>query len=319
MTDQTSDPPRPQNAYMLFRQHVNEKINSMREGLPGLLQTNISKFTAKLWRQVPSETKRYFESKAREAAAEHRRRYPQYHYRPKSKKDRKRKPRPTPWWHIKPSIQPERVQTTSKSPSATPSPQLLQPDDQNIPLAHHIHPENVQDTKRPTTAWPSPQPSLLNGQSRPSLQSIQPGSAREMSEGLATPYFQPHLLYVYQPLLYPTYPSLPMVFLTPLLIPWVSQDYQSEPFSSLDLHHQLQDRTQPTTYHITHHRHAIRTDEAATIQGAGMDICQSDRVDGDGTGLEAKTVCSRAVNIEETRELYEKRFMEEIFSFSDFP
>ncbi|TDL25438.1 hypothetical protein BD410DRAFT_801461 [Rickenella mellea] len=82
--------PRPPNAFILFRssfiksQHVSSEI----EGNHGTL----SKIVGLLWHNLPYEERQVWQAKARRALAEHKRRWPDYSFKPKHlrEKDRER-------------------------------------------------------------------------------------------------------------------------------------------------------------------------------------------------------------------------------------
>ncbi|KAF7329500.1 HMG box domain-containing protein [Mycena kentingensis (nom. inval.)] len=82
--------PRPPNAFILFRssfirtQNVPERVEGN--------HSQLSKIIGRYWKALPQEEKAKWEDKARAAQAEHRRRYPDWRFRPAN--DRSGKPKP---------------------------------------------------------------------------------------------------------------------------------------------------------------------------------------------------------------------------------
>ncbi|KAF8144122.1 high mobility group box domain-containing protein, partial [Mycena galopus ATCC 62051] len=72
--------PRPPNAFILFRSSFIRSQN-----VPGRVEGNhstLSKIIGKLWHALPPSERARWEDKARAAQAEHRRRYPDWRFRP---------------------------------------------------------------------------------------------------------------------------------------------------------------------------------------------------------------------------------------------
>ncbi|KAJ7500273.1 high mobility group box domain-containing protein [Mycena galericulata] len=72
--------PRPPNAFILFRSSFIRSQN-----VPGRVEGNhstLSKIIGKYWHALPPEERARWEDKARAAQAEHRRRYPDWRFRP---------------------------------------------------------------------------------------------------------------------------------------------------------------------------------------------------------------------------------------------
>ncbi|KAJ7202258.1 hypothetical protein B0H12DRAFT_1036018, partial [Mycena haematopus] len=72
--------PRPPNAFILFRSSFIRSQN-----VPGRVEGNhstLSKIIGKYWHALPSSERARWEDKARAAQAEHRRRYPDWRFRP---------------------------------------------------------------------------------------------------------------------------------------------------------------------------------------------------------------------------------------------
>ncbi|OSD01298.1 hypothetical protein PYCCODRAFT_1412865 [Trametes coccinea BRFM310] len=84
-------PPRPPNAWMLYRA---EKSKEFTEGRPegvGLPQSQISKILGQRWTQEPKAVRDIYERKAAEAKREHDRMYPGYKYTPIPKAERQKR------------------------------------------------------------------------------------------------------------------------------------------------------------------------------------------------------------------------------------
>lgn len=86
---QTSNPPRPRNAFFIFR---NENQPSLQKKFPNLTMTELSVKLGDLWKNASAETKERYRIKAEEERARHKRIYPFFKYRadlgscPKSRK-----------------------------------------------------------------------------------------------------------------------------------------------------------------------------------------------------------------------------------------
>ncbi|TNY17402.1 hypothetical protein DMC30DRAFT_120993 [Rhodotorula diobovata] len=74
-------PPRPMNAWLLFR---TAQLRQMQEDNPGLRksQGELSKLIAEMWKTVSPEVKQGYEDLARQRKVEHQRIYPDYRYSP---------------------------------------------------------------------------------------------------------------------------------------------------------------------------------------------------------------------------------------------
>ncbi|GAA6062714.1 hypothetical protein JCM10212_002265 [Sporobolomyces blumeae] len=88
-------PPRPMNAWLLFR---TAQVKRLAEENPGVRrsQGELSKIIAEMWRTADAETRREFEDLARLKKAEHQRQYPDYRYAPGPKAAKANKPRSQP-------------------------------------------------------------------------------------------------------------------------------------------------------------------------------------------------------------------------------
>ncbi|KAI9748311.1 MAG: NAD(P)H-dependent D-xylose reductase (XR), partial [Chaenotheca gracillima] len=74
--------PRPRNAFMLYRQHLQSSVVAQN---PGLANPEISKIIGKTWREESQEVKRYWDSLAEEEKTRHHQQYPNYKYQPRRK------------------------------------------------------------------------------------------------------------------------------------------------------------------------------------------------------------------------------------------
>lgn len=88
-----SGPPRPQNAFILYRR---DKAKKHKDDHFGLRSCDISKKIAKMWNEETPEIKVLFEALARLSERAHNKRYGGYKYRPISKKDRNERERYSP-------------------------------------------------------------------------------------------------------------------------------------------------------------------------------------------------------------------------------
>ncbi|BGP42503.1 hypothetical protein JCM10450v2_006602 [Rhodotorula kratochvilovae] len=85
-------PPRPMNAWLLFR---TAQLRQMQEVNPGLRksQGELSKIISEMWKTVSPELKQGYEDLARQRKAEHQRIYPDYRYSPSTKPKAAAKPK----------------------------------------------------------------------------------------------------------------------------------------------------------------------------------------------------------------------------------
>ncbi|CAG8521584.1 4090_t:CDS:1 [Paraglomus occultum] len=81
-----SSPPRPQNAWLLFRRDFECRVRSQR---PNELHTlnKISKTAAESWKIQPEKVKQYFNVLSKLASYKHKAMYPEYVYNPKKFKN----------------------------------------------------------------------------------------------------------------------------------------------------------------------------------------------------------------------------------------
>lgn len=82
-------PPRPRNAWIIFRTDQ-LKLRQPAPGARPQLQAHASKDIAKIWKNLSPEVRAEYERRAAEEKAEHERRYPNYKYKPRSKADKER-------------------------------------------------------------------------------------------------------------------------------------------------------------------------------------------------------------------------------------
>ncbi|CAG8438298.1 uncharacterized protein OCT59_013206 [Rhizophagus irregularis] len=88
-----SGPPRPQNAFILYRR---DKAKKHKNEHKGLRSCDISKKIAKMWSEETPEVKVLFEALSRLSEKAHNKKYGNYKYRPMSKKDRNDRERYSP-------------------------------------------------------------------------------------------------------------------------------------------------------------------------------------------------------------------------------
>ncbi|KAI0371096.1 HMG-box, partial [Pilatotrama ljubarskyi] len=83
----TDKPPRPPNAWILYRTDRLKRLREDNDG-PPRKQADISKLLGVLWAQEPDEVKRQYEKAAEIAKAKHAEKYPGYKYQPTSKEEK---------------------------------------------------------------------------------------------------------------------------------------------------------------------------------------------------------------------------------------
>lgn len=108
-TSKPDRPPRPMNAWLLFR---NAQVKELQSQNPEdrKAQGQLSKIIAELWKAATPETKRVYENMAKEKKEEHARQYPDYRYTPREKPAKKRRQNA-----IVPQAQPSNHASTSSA------------------------------------------------------------------------------------------------------------------------------------------------------------------------------------------------------------
>ncbi|GAA5826069.1 hypothetical protein JCM11251_000114 [Rhodosporidiobolus azoricus] len=118
-------PPRPMNAWLLFR---TAQLKQIQDDNPGLRksQGELSKIISQMWKTCDPEVRSGYEALAKERKLEHARAYPDYRYAPSPKTGPSSKARKSPASSRKPSLrlspsQVSRSASFSLSPSSTPT------------------------------------------------------------------------------------------------------------------------------------------------------------------------------------------------------
>ncbi|ETW80936.1 hypothetical protein HETIRDRAFT_476671, partial [Heterobasidion irregulare TC 32-1] len=83
-----ANPPRPPNAWILYRSDRLRALPPVAPGAPRRPQSEISKEIARMWKNEAEETKSEYERRAELAKAEHARQYPNYRFCPMKKADK---------------------------------------------------------------------------------------------------------------------------------------------------------------------------------------------------------------------------------------
>ncbi|CAG8840259.1 41755_t:CDS:2, partial [Gigaspora margarita] len=109
-------PPRPPNAFILYRRDKQSKIVAANEGISN---NEVSKEIGILWRNEPLEVKILWQKLAEEAKLEHMRKYPEYKYRPHRPNEKRRRIR------RKKNNNEEPKPVISKSPQEVTNPRLI--------------------------------------------------------------------------------------------------------------------------------------------------------------------------------------------------
>ncbi|BGO94210.1 hypothetical protein NBRC10512_006844 [Rhodotorula toruloides] len=88
----TDRPPRPMNAWLIFR---TAQLRQMQEDDPGLRksQGELSKIISEMWRGADPELKQHYEELAKQRKLEHQRAYPDYRYSPAKTQGKASKPK----------------------------------------------------------------------------------------------------------------------------------------------------------------------------------------------------------------------------------
>lgn len=85
-----AQPPRPPNAWILYRSDKLQELPPPPVGQSKLTQAQVSKIIAAEWKKEPEEVRNFYEQRAEKAKAEHARLYPNYRFAPMKKVDRDR-------------------------------------------------------------------------------------------------------------------------------------------------------------------------------------------------------------------------------------
>jgi HMG (high mobility group) box len=134
-------PPRPLNAWIIYRREKAAQLPAPKEGEPKRSQAEISRMISRMWRVETEAVKAEFEKKAEVTKAEHQARYPNYRFQPakKSEKGKLRK-----WSRV------DREKDTRKSRRAAPYP----------PTAPAHQPGVLQYSRPPHSSQLAPFPPL---------------------------------------------------------------------------------------------------------------------------------------------------------------
>nr|AUZ20788.1 putative mating type 1-2-1 protein [Venturia effusa]AUZ20791.1 putative mating type 1-2-1 protein [Venturia effusa] len=80
--------PRPANAFILYRQHQHPIIKAQ---FPGIVNNDISKKVAALWKNESEDVKATWKAKSEEAKQQHLQQHPDYSYQPRKPSEKKRR------------------------------------------------------------------------------------------------------------------------------------------------------------------------------------------------------------------------------------
>ncbi|PKC07871.1 mating type protein MAT-2, partial [Rhizophagus irregularis] len=80
-------PPRPPNAFILYRRSKQPDIVAQNEGISN---NEVSKQVGEMWHKEPLEEKMKFQRLADAAKMEHMKKYPEYKYRPRRPHEKRR-------------------------------------------------------------------------------------------------------------------------------------------------------------------------------------------------------------------------------------
>ncbi|CAG8517907.1 6451_t:CDS:1 [Acaulospora colombiana] len=81
-------PPRPPNAFILYRRAKQPTIVALHHGISN---NEVSKEIGRMWHEEPLEVRNKFQKMAEAAKEEHMKKYPEYRYRPRRPQERKRR------------------------------------------------------------------------------------------------------------------------------------------------------------------------------------------------------------------------------------
>nr|CAG8604396.1 12258_t:CDS:2 [Entrophospora candida] len=84
-------PPRPPNAFILYRRAKQPGIVAKNQGISN---NDVSKEIGRMWHEEPPEVRQKFQRMADAAKQEHMKKYPEYRYRPRRPQERKRRVQP---------------------------------------------------------------------------------------------------------------------------------------------------------------------------------------------------------------------------------
>ncbi|KAF8659216.1 hypothetical protein AX16_001877 [Volvariella volvacea WC 439] len=185
-------PPRPPNAWILYRADKMREIPKPQPGEPRLVQADISRLISRMWKEESDETRAEYERRADAKKAEHAIRYPDYRFQPMSKEEKKEK-REQKKIRKREGKRVSRGQTpTPAGPSSIASdlPTQVLP----VPLStvfHVAHPFGLPGQTSPVIITPTPQ-------MQPKSEAIVPPTSTASLPTVPTPVVPPYA----QPVLY---------------------------------------------------------------------------------------------------------------------
>lgn len=87
-TPRVAQPPRPANAWILYRSDKIKELPPVPPGAPRRPQSDVSKMISRMWKEETDAVKAIYEKRAELKKAEHQARYPNYRFQPAKKSDK---------------------------------------------------------------------------------------------------------------------------------------------------------------------------------------------------------------------------------------
>ncbi|CAG8522735.1 8947_t:CDS:2 [Cetraspora pellucida] len=134
-------PPRPPNAFILYRR---EKQSEIMAKFPGYINNEVSKESGRMWSEEPQEARFRFQQMADAAKQEHMKKYPDYKYRPRKPRRRSQKPKDSSSNRVSTKPKDSSSNWVSTNYSLNDSPQLSE--DLNLEVVNFVDTSAVDPT-----------------------------------------------------------------------------------------------------------------------------------------------------------------------------
>lgn len=89
-TQRVVQPPRPPNAWILYRSDMVRELPPVAPGTPRRAQAEVSKMISDMWKAAPERVRQHYEQLADAKKAEHQAMYPGYRFQPMKKEEKER-------------------------------------------------------------------------------------------------------------------------------------------------------------------------------------------------------------------------------------
>jgi hypothetical protein len=180
-------PPRPPNAWILYRSDKIKQLPPVEPGAPRRAQSDVSKMISRMWREESESVKAEYEKRADVKKAEHQAKYPNYRFQPmkKSEKEKLRE-------QSKEKDPPKRSRRAAPYPTSAPTPA---PSQYSYSYPELNAPSPPLSAASSTPSSPNPLPPLyLDPEAAHVPPMTRQVSSSASSAGIATPAFTGYML-----------------------------------------------------------------------------------------------------------------------------